>query len=164
MLSGKYFRLSKLPQLPDVSCDGKINFSWPTDDLIRSMLKDQEIKMQRLDIWLHNGAYLCSVQVTLTNGDKSPIFRADLGYHQNQQSLSMSQDVCKLGLKCDRTTIFGGLKFSDKNNNESKWERSNYSWKEQQIPEGESIIGVYGYLAPDNYYIFNFGFITVSYN
>ena len=75
----------------------------------------------------------------------------------------MNPEVTKLGIKCDRTTIFGGLKFLDRNNKESKWEYSNYSWKEQQIPEGESIVGVYGYLAPDNYYIFNFGFMTISY-
>ena len=61
VLGGKYFKLTKLPQLPDVNCNGKINFSWPTEDLMRGLLKDEEIKMQRLDIWMHNKAYLCSV-------------------------------------------------------------------------------------------------------
>ena len=57
----------------------------------------------------------------------------------------------------------GGIKLFDGANNTYELEGSKDGmWKEQEIPEGEEIIGIYG---NNRSYpqIVNFGFITVSY-
>ena len=88
----KCFKLNKLPQLPDVSCDGQINFSWPSNDVMQNMQKDQEIKIKNIELWW-NSKYLNSVRVTLTNNEASPKFRSEKGNHDNHRTLEMVTDV-----------------------------------------------------------------------
>ena len=45
------------------------------------------------------------------------------------------------------------------------WVRNNDSaYKEQEVPEGEEIVGIFGKLKKCDYYIESVGFITVKYS
>ena len=77
--------------------------------------------------------------------------------------LGPEPNIRRLAIKSYNATT--GIKFFDGANLEvSRWEEEEYKWKEQLVPEGESIIGVYGRFVKDNNCLFNFGFITVNYN
>ena len=39
-LRSEYFKLTRLPQLPNVNYDGQINFEWPTDGVMKEMFKE----------------------------------------------------------------------------------------------------------------------------
>ena len=84
--------------------------------------------MQKLDVWSQNSSYLSSVQVTLTNGETSPVFKTDGGDLKNQCSIDVCPDVSMVGIKCDGTTLVAGLKFLDNEDFESKWEYGYSSW------------------------------------
>ena len=46
----KYFKLTKMPQMTDVNCNGKINFEWPTDSIMKEMLEEEEISVEAITI------------------------------------------------------------------------------------------------------------------
>ena len=84
--------------------------------------------MEKLDIWKH-GNSICSLQVTLSNGKKSEIFKAGAGSHENQQTLEMSPAVQKVGIRCN--SYLYGLKFVDNKNNEISVHDGNVGeWKD----------------------------------
>ena len=80
----------------------------------------------------------------------------------NFTAFDIKDEVAKIGVKSCSVTF--GVKISHKETNQvSIWESDWCTWREQVVPVGESIIGVYGYTNPKNNYIANFGFITVDY-
>lgn len=90
---------------------------------------------------------------------------------QTQQSIKMTDEVTKVEVSCSGSHVTG-LKFSDFSKTEiessitssNQTKEQNYNqMREQIIPDGEYLIGCYGYLSPDYSYILNFGFITVQY-
>ena len=68
------------------------------------------------------------------------------------------------GVALDARTSVVGLSLLDENSAYiCKWsKRHPWGWKEQSIPEGQHLIGVYGEYH-DSYGIINFGFITAEY-
>ena len=103
------------------------------------------------------------MQVTLSNGEESPVIKTVDGDRKNHCCIRISKDTERVGIKCDGTTLVAGLKFIDSEQEESKWEYSYSAWQERQVPSGHRIIGVYGYISPDSDFIQNFGFVTVAY-
>ena len=92
------------------------------------MLKGEKIKLQKIDVWLHNSTYMNSLQVTLSNGTKSELFKAATGQNENQTTLNLTSDTMRLDINSSPSVV-SGLKFFDRNNSEiSTWGGPN-SWK-----------------------------------
>ena len=53
------------------------------------MMSNKDIKMQKLDMWMQ-GSYVNSLQITLTNGEKSEVFKSPNGTHDNQTTISLN--------------------------------------------------------------------------
>ena len=70
------------------------------------------------------------MQVTLSNGEESPIFKAADGDRKNHCRIKVEQDIERVGMKCDGTTLVAGLKFIDSEHDESKWEYGFSAWQE----------------------------------
>ena len=135
-----YFQLDKQPQLPDVCPHADMDFSWPDDEVMNKMLKqlqqehdeqsgeEQVLKIQKLNlIW--NGSFLSGVQVELSNGVSSPVFKAAKGNNSIQEALNLSSstdsEIQQVQLNCDPVFV-SGLKFTDKSSNEAKYIASDY--------------------------------------
>ena len=133
------------------------------------MLKEEEISIKDITI-REVKTVMSSVQVELTNGVESPYFQNDklLSDKLWPYRLQITEDVFRLQLKCSH--LVSGLRLAGRKNEDickskcyQSWENEAYYWREQQVPEGHKVIGVYGYVPPDSPYIRNFGFITVAY-
>ena len=65
----------------------------------------------------------------MSNGEKSQIFRAGAGSHENQETLELTPAVEKVGIRCNSNLY--GLKFTDKGNKEISVHDGNAgNWKD----------------------------------
>ena len=101
--------------------------------------------MHRLDVWMTNNGTLCGVRVTLTNGAQSPIFKSQsTDFHT---SISIRQDLApsKIAMVVGPYTC-KAIRISDHLNLDlAKWVGiEDTPYKEQTVPLGEEIVGVYG--------------------
>ena len=133
--------------------------------MINDIMTDKNVHIQNLEIWeeIYNMSALHSIRITLSNGIESRIIQSDYR-RKNQQTLVLNDKVRKIELKEHRGTI-AGLKFLDRQKNViSKYETDFGECYEQEIGEGENLIGVYGKIYSDNIcsFIVSLGFITVS--
>ena len=119
--------------------------------------------MAKLEIGTcRNGNYMVSVRVTLTNGMQSPLFEMKSKKPRKIEHYSLhfapTTPITRIGIKCEYFT--SGIKIYSTNNLDDKpiceWEQPWGSWKEQTVPNGESIVGVYGRV--DRVGILHFGF------
>ena len=113
------FELKSLPQLSDKSANGVIDFSWPSENELKNILIDEPIKMERIDIWSFksdeegkkNYTGMSGVQITLSDGTKSPLFLGIGNKQEIQETFEISNEVRKVFLKDDIPTL--GLRFMD---------------------------------------------------
>ena len=69
------------------------------------------------------------MQVELSNGQSSPVFKAAKGNHSIQEALNLrsgtDSEIQQVELNCDPVFV-SGLRFTDKNSNEVKYIASDY--------------------------------------
>ena len=158
--------LRKLPILSTVHKNGKLDFEWPTELEMKEMLKKQMVKIVKIELWYYSEYnFLTGVRATLSNGEQSPIFKTT-GEQNGPITLHIDQNkrVRTLAIRSHEDGVYG-LKVTDKHKKDIvEWSGDvTQDWKEQEIPNGETITGIYGLNGYGGNGIQNFGFITLSY-
>ena len=69
-------QFKRLPILSTQHKNGKIDFEWPTEADMIDMVKEEIIKIVKIEIWYYSDYnFMTGVRVTLSNGRQSPIFK-----------------------------------------------------------------------------------------
>ena len=124
------------------------------------------VKLTKIEIWYYSEYnFMTGIRATLSNGLQSPIFKTT-GEQSGPLTLLIDQQngVETLGVRSREDGVYG-LKISDKHRQEIvDWSGDvTQDWKEQEIPNGENVAGIYGLNGYGGNGIQNFGFITLSY-
>ena len=158
--------LRRLPILSSVHKGGKVDFEWPSDSEMKDMLKQQMVKLVKLEIWYYSDYnFMTGVRATLSNGEQSPIFKTS-GEQMGPFTMEIPQDrrAKKLSIRSEEDGIYG-LNLADKYGKEIvEWPGDvTQEWTMQEIPSGENIAGIYGLNGYGGNGIQNFGFLVLSY-
>lgn len=112
------------------------------------MLKQGMVKVSKLEIWYYSEYnFMTGIRATLSNGHQSPIFKTITGEQNGPITLHLDENkrVKILSIRSRQDGVYG-LKISDKQRQAIvDWSGDvTQEWKEQEIPNGENIAGIYG--------------------
>ena len=111
------------------------------------MLKTQMVKLAKLEIWYYSEYnFMTGIRVTLSNGEQSPIFKtAGEQCGPVVMNIDQTRRAKTLGIRSREDGVYG-VQMIDKNKKRIvEWSGDvTQDWTEQEIPNCENIIGIYG--------------------
>ena len=108
-------KLHKLPVLSTSHKNGKIDFEWPTEPMMKEMLEKQMVKISKIEIWYQSPYnFMTGVRATLSNGEQSPIFKtAGDDFGPVTLKLDQKRKEKTLAIRSREDGVYG-LKVTDK--------------------------------------------------
>ena len=139
--------ISKLPLVPDVAYEGRINFQWPTEPLLKSIKDGSRICLSKIELFKNAdkaSAYLTGIRMTLSNGQRSELFK---GSHSaiNVETISVNQEtpIRMIKTKSYGYGVYGFIMEDSEGKQLCKWQPKVFNKedkgvvKEQELNEGE---------------------------
>ena len=127
----------------------KINFEWPTPQMIADWPNDVTLKSIDVKVYQQDGSYISSITCTLSNGEVSPVFAKKGITHFTPKTIEFDEDRPVRAVQA-----WGGANFTRRMtflDGESEeidhydpagcFEREGFSF---ELEANEELIGVYG--------------------
>ena len=132
-------------------------------------MTSDKVRIKKIELWQDfaqdQNASLHNIRIFLSNGESSKLFGAKV-WKYKQKILEIRSSIHHIDLKADeRSSKVYGLNFQDKFSGDiDRWELPSGNWFRRKIPDGETVIGVYGKVESFLECISSLGFITVKRN
>ena len=152
--------LTRLPLFGKQISDDEIDFSFPSEDEIKQIIKAggefpllQKVSME--------GSLMTGIRLEFTNGVSSPFYRTENGGKLYSGTVDQSKRIETVAMKVDpKTNKMSGVGLFDSTGKSLlKLKNGAGEWVYQNIPKGEQIIGIYGSNTKDKYFK-SIGFIV----
>ena len=140
----------------------KVQFEWPSREILNQMAQD--VTLKSITFKSHMNGCIASVQVTLSNGEESPVFETEgLAFNETiefDDDVSITS-VCAYEANDQAQGYINAIQFLDDQGMIAYDYVVSYKGtkKEKRIAANEQLIGVYGSIHEDDSGFSSFGFI-----